>query len=84
MDIVVVGLNHKTASVDIRERLAFDEEASVGRIVNKMLHCVIRNINIVAKEQGATEAAKLAGSIVRHAGEIVAGDNDEKARDTYI
>jgi len=50
-------------------------DATVGHIVNKMLHCVISNINIVAKEQGATEAAKLAGSIVRHAEEIVAGDN---------
>ena len=70
--------------MDIRERLAFDEEATVGRIVNKMLHCVISNINIVAKEQGAGEAAKLAGSIVRHAEEIVAGDNDEKTRDTCL
>ena len=32
MDIVVVGLNHKTASVDIRERLAFDEEATVDAL----------------------------------------------------
>ncbi len=32
MEIVVVGLNHKTASVDIRERLAFDEEATVDAL----------------------------------------------------
>jgi glutamyl-tRNA reductase len=53
-------------------------EASVGRIVNKLLHCVVKNINTVAKEQGATEAAKLASSIVEHAEKIVAGNNDEK------
>ena len=53
-------------------------EATVGRIVNKLLHCVVKNINIVAKEQGATEAAKLAGSIVKHAEKIVAGNNDAK------
>jgi glutamyl-tRNA reductase len=53
-------------------------EASVRRIVNKLLHCVVKNINIVAKEQGATEATKLASSIVEHAEKIVAGNNDEK------
>jgi glutamyl-tRNA reductase len=47
-------------------------EAMVNRIVNKMLHCVIKNVNVVAKENGATEAAKLVNSIVRHAEEITA------------
>jgi glutamyl-tRNA reductase len=37
----------------------------VERIVNKMLHCVIENVNVVAKEQGPSEAAKLVESIVR-------------------
>lgn len=46
-------------------------EAMVNRVVNKLLHCVIKNVNIVAKENGATEAAKLVDSIVRHAEEIV-------------
>jgi glutamyl-tRNA reductase len=53
-------------------------EVSVGRIVNKLLHCVIRNINIVAKEQGSTEAAKLAGSIVEQAEDIAAGVTDQE------
>jgi len=53
-------------------------EATVGRIVNKLLHCVVKNINIVAKEQGVSEAAKLAGSIVEHAEKIAAGNNDKK------
>jgi len=59
-------------------------DATAGRIVSKMLHCVIRNINIVAKEQGAAEAAKLVGGIVRNAEEIVAAGNDDKARDTHL
>jgi len=57
-------------------------EAMVKRIVNKMLHCVVKNINTVAKEHGPGEAAKLAGTIVQHAEEIVAetiekNDNSE-------
>jgi glutamyl-tRNA reductase len=56
-------------------------EAMVNRVVNKLLHCVIKNVNIVAKENGATEAAKLVDSIVRHAEEIIsepAGKEDAK------
>jgi glutamyl-tRNA reductase len=53
-------------------------EATVGRIVNKLLHCVIKNINTVAKKQGPGEATELASSIVKHADEIVADDNDKK------
>jgi len=69
-----------------RQDPVFKEEldVAVGRIVNKMLHCVIKNINIVAKEQGAAEAAKLAGGIVRRAEEIASADNDDKARDTCL
>ena len=53
-------------------------EATVGRIVNKLLHCVIKNINTVAKKQGPGEATELASSIVKHADEIVTDDNDKK------
>ena len=42
----------------------------VERIVNKMLHCVIENVNVVAKEQGPSEAAKLVDSIVKGAEEV--------------
>lgn len=51
----------------------------VNRIVNKLLHCVIKNVNSVAKQHGPTEAAKLVDSIVRHAEEISsASNNNEK------
>jgi len=56
-------------------------EATVNRIVNKLLHCVIKNVNIVAKENGATEAARLVDSIVKQAEEIMAetsGKEDAK------
>ncbi|MHC4260341.1 MAG: glutamyl-tRNA reductase [Planctomycetota bacterium] len=47
-------------------------EPMVKRIVNKLLHCVIKNVNVVAKEHGPAEAAKLVDSIVRQAEEISA------------
>jgi len=53
-------------------------EAMVKRIVNKLLHCVIKNVDIVAKENGATEAARLVDSIVRQAEEIAAEPDDKK------
>ena len=55
-------------------------EAMVSRIVNKLLHCVIRNINVAAKEKSPKEAAKLAESIVAHAEEIVAGRDEKEGR----
>ena len=56
-------------------------EAMVNRVVNKLLHCVIKNVNLVARENGATEAAKLLDSIVRQAEEIMSepgGKEDAK------
>jgi glutamyl-tRNA reductase len=52
-------------------------ESMVKRIVNKLVHCVIKNVNVVAKEQGPTEAAKLVDSIVRHAEEIASESADK-------
>ena len=51
----------------------------MNRIVNKLLHCVIKNIDKVAKENGTAEAAKLVDSIVKRAEEISAeaGDKEE-------
>jgi glutamyl-tRNA reductase len=46
-------------------------EAMVKRIVNKTLHCIVQNINTVAKEHGPDEAAKLTDNIVRNAEKIV-------------
>jgi glutamyl-tRNA reductase len=45
-------------------------EAMVHRIVNKMLHCVIKNVDVIAKKNGAAEAAKFVGNIARQAEEI--------------
>jgi len=53
-------------------------EDMVNRIVNKLLHCVIKNVNIVAKENGATEAAKMVDSIVRQAEEIISEPGDKE------
>jgi glutamyl-tRNA reductase len=56
-------------------------EPMVRRIVNKLLHCVISNVNAVAREHGPAEAAKLVDSIVRQAEEIAAAsDNGRKAQ----
>ncbi len=52
-------------------------EPMVKRIVNKLLHCVIKNIKVVAREQGPAEAAKLVDSIVRQAEEISAERSDK-------
>jgi len=45
-------------------------EIMVNRVVNKLLHCVIKNVNTIAKENGATEAARFVDSIVRQAENI--------------
>jgi len=45
-------------------------EEVVDRVVNKLLHCVIKNVDAVAKEAGPTEAAKLVDTILRQAREI--------------
>jgi glutamyl-tRNA reductase len=56
-------------------------EAMVNRVVNKLLHCVIKNVNAVAKENGATEAARLVAHIVKQAEEITSeADDGEEAR----
>ncbi|HLB72432.1 MAG TPA: hypothetical protein VJJ98_00280, partial [Sedimentisphaerales bacterium] len=58
--------------VGVREEASCKDvmEAMVNRVVNKLLHCVIHNVNIVAKESGPTEAARLVDDIVRRAEEI--------------
>jgi glutamyl-tRNA reductase len=45
-------------------------EIMVNRIVNKLMHCVIKNVNTIAKENGATEAARFVDSIVQQAEKI--------------
>jgi glutamyl-tRNA reductase len=66
--------------VGVREEASCREimEAMVNRVVNKLLHCVIKNVNIVAKENGATEAAKFLDSIVKQAEEIISEPSDKE------
>ncbi|MHC4626693.1 MAG: glutamyl-tRNA reductase [Planctomycetota bacterium] len=66
--------------VGVREEASCKEvmEEMVNRVVNKLLHCVIKNVNVVAKENGATEAAKLLDSIVRQAEEITSDPDGEE------
>jgi glutamyl-tRNA reductase len=45
-------------------------EEMVDRVVNKLVHCVIQNVNTVAKEASPTEAAKLVNTILNQAREI--------------
>jgi glutamyl-tRNA reductase len=45
-------------------------ESMVKRIVNRLLHCIIKNVNLVAQRHGPAEAAKLIDSIVQQAEEI--------------
>jgi glutamyl-tRNA reductase len=66
--------------VGVRQEASCREvmEAMVNRIVNKLLHCVIKNVNNVARENGATEAAKLVDSIVKQAEEIMSAPSDKE------
>ena len=66
--------------VGVREEASCKEvmEEMVNRVVNKLLHCVIKNVNVVAKENGATEAAKLVDTIVRQAEEIISDPDDKE------
>jgi glutamyl-tRNA reductase len=63
MERFFVGIREEASCKDVME-------AMVSRVVNKMLHCVIKNINIIARENGVTEAAKLVDNIVKQAEEI--------------
>jgi glutamyl-tRNA reductase len=58
-----VGVREDASCRDVMEPM-------VNRIVNRLLHCVIKNVNVVAKEHGPAEAAKLVDTIVEHAEEI--------------
>ncbi len=53
-------------------------ETMVNRIVNKLLHCVIKNVDTVAREKGPMEAVKLVNRIVRQAEAITTESSDKK------
>jgi len=75
LDRFFVGVREEASCRDVME-------AMVNRVVNKLLHCVIKNVNIVAKESGPGEAAKLIDTIVRQAEEISSEASDDKKEDT--
>ena len=49
-------------------------ETSMGRVINKLCHCVIKNIDILSKEHGSEEAEKFAQSIIENAKQIISED----------
>lgn len=49
-------------------------DQSMGKVVNKLLHCVIKNINDTAKEHGIENAKRLAKNIAEHAEEMIKED----------
>ena len=53
-------------------------EQTVSRVVNKLLHCVIKNINSIAKNHSVDEAKQLADNIARQAKEIISEDVEKK------
>ena len=65
--------------VGVREHACCKEvlEDMVNRVVNKLLHCVIKNVDEVARENGADEAAKLVDTIVRQAEAISSEPKDK-------
>ena len=71
MERFFVGVRQEASCREVMEDM-------VNRVVNKLLHCVIKNVNIVAKENGATEAAKMVDSIVRQAEEIISEPGDKE------
>ena len=66
--------------VGAREEASCKEvmEAMVNRVVNKLMHCVIKNIDMVAEEEGPAEAARILDTIVRQAEQISAESEAEK------
>jgi glutamyl-tRNA reductase len=52
-----------------------DLEFSVRSVVNKLVHCIVKNIETLAREQGSSQARRFAEGIVRQARKIV---SDEK------
>jgi glutamyl-tRNA reductase len=54
-----------------------DIDETSGRVVNKLLHCVIENIEQVASDQSPGEAVRLAESILAQAEGVASTDRDK-------
>lgn len=53
-------------------------DSSMARVVNKLCHCVINNIDLLSKEHGSEEAEKFAQSILANAQDIISDDKNKK------
>jgi hypothetical protein len=52
-------------------------DTTVSRVVNKLLHCVIQNIDTVASQQSPGDAVRLAESILAHAESVAGGERNK-------
>ncbi len=52
-------------------------DAAMGRVVNKLCHCVIKNIDLLSKEHGIQEAERFAQSIIENARQIMSEDKTQ-------
>ena len=52
-------------------------DASVSRIINKLCHCVINNIDLISKERGPDEAEKFAQNIIANAENIISEEKNK-------
>lgn len=75
LDRFFVGPRHEASCQEVME-------AMVNRVVNKLLHCVIKNVNVVANEAGPTEAAKLIDTILKEAKELASGPPRDGDKET--
>jgi glutamyl-tRNA reductase len=71
LDRFFVGVRRDASCRDVMEPM-------VRRIVNRLLHCVIKNIDTVVKERGPAEAAKFVDSIVQQAKQISTEPDDKE------
>jgi glutamyl-tRNA reductase len=55
-------------------------EASVRSVVNKLLHCVVKNIVNLAQEQGPSQAEQLARGILSRAEGVLREERDKEGR----
>jgi len=57
-------------------------EPMVKRLVNRLLHCVIRNVTAEANEHGPTHAAKLVRGILERADDVIEEPADEGKKES--
>lgn len=75
-------MEHQKAVAAIQQQLAPKEldDISRGRVVNKLCHRVIKNINILSREHGVKEAEKFARGLLADARQVISGNRIKKTR----